>query len=316
MRFRHISETVNCQREFQRATRSLDCLTHWKGTEYRSFLHYVGCVALKDHLVSDAYENFLLLFCAVTICSSKRHAEHRNVARLMIEEFIELYGSHYMMSNMHNLCHLVDEVELFGELQTFTAYPFENMLGKIKRLLRSGYRPLAQVAKRIMENNSNIRISQVLDSSIIVTPISKQRRLVVKIPFGSNNIPEYLIQTYIRDESVAGYHCEIQIDEEYTLSAAKQEDSWFLTNADKIGRLMNVISIDKNNVKVCYAEYSTSENFFKNPCESKLLDIHSVRRHCDSVIKIADIDCIQCKVVCLKYAKDDMYVFVPLSHTQ
>lgn len=42
-------------REFHRATRGLDMLTHWKGLEYRTFLHYVGIVALRDHLIHDAY---------------------------------------------------------------------------------------------------------------------------------------------------------------------------------------------------------------------------------------------------------------------
>lgn len=34
--------------EFNRAVRGLDELKHWKGNEYRTFLHYVGVVTLKD----------------------------------------------------------------------------------------------------------------------------------------------------------------------------------------------------------------------------------------------------------------------------
>lgn len=315
---------TNCKlpREFQRATRGLDCLTHWKGTEYRSFLHYVGIVALKDHLIADAYENFLLLFCAVFICSSKRYIKHLHVARLMIEDFIEgyitLYGAHYMTSNVHNLCHLVDEVERFGELHTFTTYPFENMLGKIKRLVRSGNRPLAQVAKRMMEVCSNDSTSMGAVDSI---PVNGKRSVSVRKPFGCANIPENLIEAFIRNNNDAngnetiGYYCEVEINGEFTLSAATEKDSWFLTNTHKIARLVNVISVDSN-VNVCYSEYSTSGNFFTAPCESKLLDIHSVCRNCDSVTKIENINCIECKVVCLKYEKENMYVFVPLLHTQ
>lgn len=144
--------------EFQRAPRSLDCLTHWKGTEYRTFLHYIGIVALKDHLVAEAYEHFLLLFCVVTLCSTVQNFHHLKVAQMMLEEFIEtyieFYGVGYITSNVLKLCHLVDEVELYGELQTFSAYKFENTLGKLKRMLRSGNRPLAQIAKRLMEDDT------------------------------------------------------------------------------------------------------------------------------------------------------------------
>lgn len=308
-------------REFQRRPRGLDCLGNWKGTEFRSFLNYVGIVVLKDHLIAEAYHHFLLLFCAVTICSSKRYFEHLHVARLMIDDFIEgyitLYGTHYITSNVHNLCHLLDEVEMFGELQSFTAYPFENMLGKIKRLVRSGNRPLEQVAKRLLEIQSHNRNI----SNGVSERNSGMNSVEVRKPFGSANIPQHLIESFISDHNASGnetigYYCEVEIGREFTLSVVKEPDSWFLTDTNKIARLICVISVDKSNVvNVCYSEYSTSGSFFTTPCESKLIDIHSVPRNCDFVTKIADINCIKCKVVCLKYEKDDMYVFVPLSHT-
>lgn len=145
--------------EFQRKIRSLEDLTHWKGTEYRMFLHYVGIVALKDHLSNNAYVHFLVLFCAITICSSKTHFYLLDLARKMlltyIDEYKQIYGIEYISSNVHNLCHLVDEVELFGELHTFSSYDFETNLGKCKRLMRSGNRPLEQAANRSLERESS-----------------------------------------------------------------------------------------------------------------------------------------------------------------
>lgn len=94
--------------------RGLDCIAHWKGTELRTFLHYLGIVVLKDHLTTEAYQHFLLLFCAVTICTSKRYFNTLPTARAMlllfIEMFGEIYGEHCITSNVHNLCHLVDDV--------------------------------------------------------------------------------------------------------------------------------------------------------------------------------------------------------------
>lgn len=127
-----VSEYLNnCKMpaEMNRAVRGLDCLAHWKGTEYQTFLHYIGIVILKDHLEYHVYEHFLLLFWAVTICSSKRFFCYLPLARQLLLQYIEIfketYGEQYITSNVHNLCHLVDDVERLGELDSFSAYPFE-----------------------------------------------------------------------------------------------------------------------------------------------------------------------------------------------
>lgn len=59
--------------EIHRAIRKLDCLKFWKGLEYRTFLLYLGVVILKDFLSVETYSHFLLIFCSVTICSSKSY---------------------------------------------------------------------------------------------------------------------------------------------------------------------------------------------------------------------------------------------------
>lgn len=40
------NETIPC--ELHRSIRSLDCLSFWKGLEFRTFLLYLGPVVLKD----------------------------------------------------------------------------------------------------------------------------------------------------------------------------------------------------------------------------------------------------------------------------
>lgn len=196
-----ISEYLNACKlpsEFTRVMKGLDDLTHWKATQYRAFLHYIGIVVLKGRLIDEAYQHFLLLFCAVTLCSSKEYFQHLQVARAMIDEFIEIYmefyGVHYVTSNVHNLTHLVDEVEMFGELETFSAYPFENMLGKIKRMLRSGNRPLAQIAKRLMESSHMECGAGRHDHNIdeYISPSEKPPKVIVSQRNSGHNIPEDL----------------------------------------------------------------------------------------------------------------------------
>uniref|UniRef100_A0A182XQ09 Transposase domain-containing protein n=1 Tax=Anopheles quadriannulatus TaxID=34691 RepID=A0A182XQ09_ANOQN len=97
--------------EIHRRFRRLDELKNWKGTELASFLHYAGLVVLKV-LPSEAYEHFLLLFCAVTMLSSNEFKKNWHVAGKMLETFViqygQIYGEQYLTSNVHNLLHVLD----------------------------------------------------------------------------------------------------------------------------------------------------------------------------------------------------------------
>lgn len=68
--------------EFHRSVRGLDELKNWKGTEFATFLHYLGTVILKDYLEYDLYQHFLHLFCAITICSSTAYTGSRFINRV------------------------------------------------------------------------------------------------------------------------------------------------------------------------------------------------------------------------------------------
>lgn len=144
--------------EIHRAVRALDCLKFLKGTEYGTFGLYLGPVILKDYVSEEIYQHFMLFFCGIVICYSRSYSNYIHVAdglfKAFIERYIQIYGIDSISSNIHNLCHLVDEVKDFGDLSTFNAYPFENCLQKIKKLLRTGNKPLPQVARRIVQINN------------------------------------------------------------------------------------------------------------------------------------------------------------------
>ena len=52
---------------------------------------------------------------------------------------------------MHSLVHVCDDVRRFGALDEFSAFPFENTLGRMKRMLRNGNKPLQQICRRLSE---------------------------------------------------------------------------------------------------------------------------------------------------------------------
>lgn len=78
-------------KEIHRKIRSLNHIKFWKGTEFRTFLLYLGPVILKCVLPVDQYALYMKLHTAVTICSSDKYRAYLPKARELFLEFIEDY---------------------------------------------------------------------------------------------------------------------------------------------------------------------------------------------------------------------------------
>lgn len=143
--------------EFQRTTRTLTEFERFKAVEFKFLLLYAGPIVFKRVLNDAAYKHFLFLHAACRIlCSKKLALINYENAKKLLEQFVKtsekLYGKTSLIGNMHNLIHLADDVKnMECPLSNVTAFPFENCLGKIKKLLRSGNRPLAQICRRLQE---------------------------------------------------------------------------------------------------------------------------------------------------------------------
>jgi len=145
--------------DFVRQPRSLLELERWKATELRQFLLYTGPVVLKKVVTHQVYEAFMHLSVAMSILleeNSNRRNSYLMFARQLLQAFvvksIAVFGEIFVVYNVHNLLHVVDDVEYFNcSLNHLSAFPFENHLQQLKRLVRCGQNPLAQVWKRINE---------------------------------------------------------------------------------------------------------------------------------------------------------------------
>lgn len=106
--------------EIHRAIRALDSIRFWKGTEFRTFLLYLGSVILKRFFPSDVYKHFLQLYCAVRICSSDTYKPLLSIAESLfkdyIEGYIQIYGIGFISRNVHLLCHVVHDVRRYLEI--------------------------------------------------------------------------------------------------------------------------------------------------------------------------------------------------------
>jgi len=143
--------------EFQRTTRSLSEINKFKATEFQFILLYVGPILKKKILSKDMYKHmykhFLLLHVGCRLLWSKELAlqkyEH---AKHLLTQFVtiapNLYGNQCLIGNMHSLIHIADDIQYMNcPMSNITAYPFENALEKIKKMIRQGNKPLSQLCR-------------------------------------------------------------------------------------------------------------------------------------------------------------------------
>lgn len=152
-RIKNISDKLPA--EFNRRLRPIDDFGHWKATELRSFLLYYGQFVLKNILEDNFYKHFLQLSVALNILASPKRQHEiekaHNILCKYVHNFGVLYGKQALIYNVHNLLHIADDCKLFGAVDTFSAFPFENYLKDLKELVTGGSLPLQQIANKIQQ---------------------------------------------------------------------------------------------------------------------------------------------------------------------
>lgn len=158
-----ISIKHDIPREFIRKPRSLNEFRRWKATEYRTFILYTGIIALRKILNKEMYLNFVTLHVALFILSNQKLQIHYDYADSLLNYFVEtfgvLYGKEHISHNIHTLLHLCSDAKYFGSLEEFSAFPFENYMQSILKLIRKSEKPLEQIVFRIIESSKAANLS-------------------------------------------------------------------------------------------------------------------------------------------------------------
>ena len=137
--------------EFCRRPRALSDIDRFKATEFRQLLLYTGVVAFRGILSDELYGHFMLLSCAIYCCLSPqlcyRYCAYANDLLVSFVQYAEkVYGSEFLVYNVHSLIHITDDVHNFGPLDSVSCFPFENYLRLLKKSVRSSFLPFQQIS--------------------------------------------------------------------------------------------------------------------------------------------------------------------------
>ncbi|KAK6493020.1 hypothetical protein HHUSO_G2484, partial [Huso huso] len=278
-------------REFARKGRSLAEIDRWKATEFRTFLLYTGPVALKGKIPDALYYHFLMLHVGITIlCSPLLCTQYCDYAEellvLFVQQFASVYGN-IVVYNIHGLVHLANDVRKFGPLQNFSAFPFENYLQIIKRMIRKPKYPLQQVIRRLSEKKCAGQ--------------SKQLKRGCKKEHFSGPLPANILPCFRQFK-------ELHMDT--FMISVNTGDNAILVDQN-IFLVKNIIVVDDVTSLVCQ-KFSVKVPFFQYPVDSLKINIAFVKDPQHYIVHLPVPD-ISAKVVLLPY--NDGFVAFPLNHT-
>lgn len=138
-------------------------LSHWKASEMRLMMVYVGMVLLADKSLfsSTIQYNFLLFAVAMRLLLFDGMQDNMIIVSELLEDFLktssEIYGKSFVSYNIHSMIHLPDDYKRYGNLNRISAFPFESYLGtNVKGSVRAGYKPLNQIVQHLTNKNEEI----------------------------------------------------------------------------------------------------------------------------------------------------------------
>lgn len=286
-------------REFNRKPRSLTELEHWKATEFRFYLLYLGPVLFIDILPKHVYCNFMLLKYGMTILLNEtlneRYNEYANdLLHLFVKYAVRIYGQQFCVYNVHVLTHLAGEAKIYGSLNGISCFPFENYLYSLKKLLRKTNFPLQQVIHRIYESERYAGNNLRRNRKTTVT-VSKQLNIITfdgeKELYNNLNF------------------------EKFSLSTSDGDNVFFC----KEGGIFCIKEIAKstsdNKIQISGIHLDVIGSFFDYPCDSRLFSMYEVRSWNENEShRLFDVEEIACKAIIMPSVILGKFIVTPFLH--
>lgn len=292
--------------EFNRKPRNLSELPRWKATEFRLFLLYLGPLVLKNAMNKTMFKNFLLFHCAISVLISAKHLKNlgSEIAEELLTAFVQhcknLYGEEFVIYNVHILIHLKHDVEHYGPLDNFSAFPYENFLNRLKKLVRSPTQPLQQICKRLKEINffGKLKVSS-LNSEYTC--------------FMEHNNGPLSSWREIRCKQFKKVILHLQNFVLCTVSHS-QADAYCMLQDNNVVQVCNILRTSGNDVFLICRPFLCYSSYYNYPIESSKLFIYIVK-NLSLELKITRISNVIAKCILLPLNGNECFVSFPLLHS-
>lgn len=158
-----------CPRDFARSPEDIEKHGKFKATEDRQICNYTGPAIFKGLVNDTVYEHFLLLQTAMRILTNPSSSKELiDGAETCIEIFVlnaeAVYGIEFLSYNIHCLLHLADDVRMYGPLDSYSAFPYENNMTYFRKTCREPNQHLQRIANRRAEG-CGIKSVNIADNS-------------------------------------------------------------------------------------------------------------------------------------------------------
>lgn len=167
-----------------RVPRSIDShRKHWKAAEYRSWLFFYSLPCMKGILSDELFNHYALLVGGIyLLCQESISPYDLKKAEMLLAHFVEMvdvyYAPRYLLLNVHNLLHLVEDVNANGPLWCNSLFVFEDWNGDISDFFHG----TQNVANQIL---SAVSCRQNMPELIAKMPDGQAKNLVLKLRNGS-----------------------------------------------------------------------------------------------------------------------------------
>jgi len=280
--------------DFSRKPRSIFEVDRWKATEFRQLLLYTGPLVFKDVLEESIYKHFLLLFVGIHILmndelnsSCNDYAEE--LLKLFVNKSVKLYGEEFPVYNVHGLVHLAAEAKRNGTLDKFSAFPFENYMKSLRKLVRKSELPLTQAIRRLSEISHKEK-SPPLNQKICLRDEHNDGPLI-------NSLVTLAQFKYLYYNN-------------WHLSINPPNNCVSLTSGLP-AVILNILK-KENSISVLCKTFSQNKNFFIYPLPSSSINVY-VSSNLDEKIILIELKDIKSKNVMLPITTSE-HLIIPLCH--
>ncbi|KAL7292729.1 hypothetical protein TKK_0013851 [Trichogramma kaykai] len=279
---RYIYLNNYCPNDFVRRPRTLEKPSKLKATELRHFLLYASIVICQDILSEDYFIHLMYLVIAMRIlCRNDVTEEQLLTAENCLKAYVKfapnLYTLPFVSYNVHAVQHLADDARLCGNLESVSAFVYENNMPLFKKNIRNHPKPLQQFANRLREKQG-IQHKQSIISSSNILKLSNEHK--------EGPVPLWLeAYSYKQFKKCERGNFSIIIDDRNNFCQIKEDRS--------LCKIENIFLVN-DEVIVAVRKFGTTKDVFENPVKSSSVGIFECKNLSNELYMVLMTDVV-CK---------------------